>query len=77
MIVTTPQYSTDFLIEKQEIWKGFIPFSSFQKDQPWHKVILHGIPISDFNNPEGMQMIIDEIRTFNKNLDLNPIGTPY
>ena len=22
-------------------------------------------------------MIIDEIRTFNKNLDLNPIGTPY
>jgi hypothetical protein len=45
------------------------------KDEPWSKVVLHNIPIEDFNTPEGMDLVLDEIKTFNKGL--NPIGTPY
>ena len=33
------------------------------------------IPIADFNIPKGIDLVLEEIRTFNKGL--NPIGTPY
>ena len=52
-----------------------MPFKLAQKDEPWHKIALHGIPIADFNNAKEMTLIIDEIKTFNKGLLL--IGTPY
>ena len=45
------------------------------KDEPWNKVVLHSIPIEDFDIPKGMDLVLDEIKTFNKGL--NPIGTPY
>jgi hypothetical protein len=75
VISTTSQFSADYLLEKQAIWEHLIAFKSAQKDEPWHKVVLHGVPTADFNNPEGMKLVIDEITTFNKGL--TPIGTPY
>jgi hypothetical protein len=75
VVTTTPEFSADFLLEKQAIWEHIVPFKLAQKDEPWHKVILHGIPILDFNTPEGMDLVVDEIQTFNKGF--TPIGTPY
>jgi hypothetical protein len=37
--------------------------------------VLHNIPTADFNTPSGMELVIDEIKTFNKGLQ--PIGKPY
>ena len=37
--------------------------------------MVHGIPIYDFNTEQGMALIVEEIKTFNKGL--TPIGTPY
>ena len=51
------------------------PFRTAQKDEPWHKVVLHGIPTADFNTPNGIALVTEEIQTFNKGLQ--PIGTPY
>ncbi|TVY22089.1 hypothetical protein LHYA1_G009166, partial [Lachnellula hyalina] len=31
-----------------------------------HKIIAHGIPTSVFNCLEGIELVKDEIRTFNK-----------
>ena len=75
VLTTTPTFTADFLVEKRSIWETIVPHSRFQKDQPWYKVIVHGIPTLDFNCPEGMDMIVDEIKTFNEGL--NPIGKPY
>ena len=75
MIITTSDFSADFLLQKSEIWANIIPHKLAQKDAPWFKVVAHGIPTSDFNNPSGMQLIVDEIKTFNKGF--TPIGTPY
>jgi hypothetical protein len=75
VLTTTPTFTADFLVEKRSIWETIVPHSRFQKDQPWYKVIIHGIPTLDFNCPEGMDMIVDEIKTFNEGL--NPIGKPY
>ena len=64
-----------FLLDKKAIWEHVILFQSAQIVKPWFKVILHGIPILDFDNTTGMQLVIDEIKTFNKGY--SPIGTPY
>jgi hypothetical protein len=45
------------------------------RDEPWSKVVLYSILIEDFDTPEGMDLVLDEIKTFNKGL--NSIGTPY
>jgi hypothetical protein len=75
VVTTTSQFSAEYLLENQAIWEHITPFQQAQKDEPWHKVVLHGIPIADFDNPTGMDLIIEEIKTFNKGF--SPIGTPH
>ena len=41
----------------------------------WFKVAVHGIPVQDFNTDQGMALIVEEIKTFNKGF--TPIGSPY
>ena len=36
---------------------------------------IHSIPTRDFDTLEGMQLVVDEITTFN--YSFKPIGTPY
>ena len=65
VVTTTSFFSANFLLEKQLIWEHIIPFKTAQKDEPWHKVVLHGISTADFNTPDGMALVIKEIKTFN------------
>ena len=76
VVYTTPDFNSEFLIEKEAIIKGVLPLvTSLQKGEPWHKVIIYGLPIQEFNIPNGMNLVVSEIETFNKGL--TPIGTPY
>ncbi|TVY22076.1 hypothetical protein LHYA1_G009165, partial [Lachnellula hyalina] len=76
LVVTTIEaYSADFLLAKSDIWMHLMPGYTAQKDVTWHKIVAHGIPTSVFNCPEGMELVKDEIRTFNKGL--TPLGQPY
>ena len=74
-ITTTEEYTADFFLEKKEIWEKIIPHEAVQKDQPWYKVVAHGIPLADFNHESGMEMIKSEVMIFNKGL--KPIGLPH
>lgn len=75
IITTNNPFTSQFLIEKKAIWDQILKSERIQKDQPWHKVIIHKIPINDFSGPNGMDLIKDEIKTFNS--DFSIIGTPY
>jgi hypothetical protein len=76
IVNTTPEFNSDFLVSNIEIIKGVLPLvKSIQKGEPWYKVIIHGIPIREFDTPEGMDLVLEEIKTFNKGLE--PIGQPY
>ena len=75
MVTTTSQFSADYLLEHQLIWEHLVPFKLAQKDEPWHKVVIYSILVADFNNPERIALVIDEIKTFNKGLTL--ISTLY
>ena len=48
---------------------------SLQKAELWHKVIVHSIPIREFNSEDGIELIASEIKTFNKGF--TPIRRPY
>ena len=46
-----------------------------KKGEPWYKVIVHSIPIQEFNTEDGIDLVVSEIKTFNKGLE--PIGRLY
>jgi hypothetical protein len=76
VVNTTPEFNSEFLVQNETTIKGVFPLlTSLKKGESWYKVAIHGIPIRDFNTEEGMDLIISEIKTFNKGL--SPIGRPY
>ena len=75
VITTSPAYSASFLLEKRAIWDSIINYQSIQIDEPWFKVIIHGIPISEFSYNTAMTDLVSEIKEFNEGFEI--IGTPY
>jgi hypothetical protein len=70
IVNTTSKFNSDFLVQNESIIKGVLPLvTSIQKGEPWYKVIVYGIPIRKFNTPEGMDLVLEEIRIFNKGLE--------
>ena len=76
VVNTTSDYNAEFLLQNEEIIKGVFPLlKTLQKGEPWYKVAIHGIPIREFDTESGMDLVVTEIKTFNKGL--TPIGRPY
>ena len=76
-----PDFDYEFLIKHSTTLASVLvankmpSLTSVIKNENWYKVLIHGIPIRDFDTPTGMRLILDEIKTFNSSLTL--IGTPY
>jgi hypothetical protein len=77
VITTTPDFNAKFLLDNENTWKHFIDFKEAKEDKSYAKVIIHGLPLRDFGPEGGMDMLKNEVKTFNKELNLNIIGTPY
>ena len=75
VITTTPQFTADYMLEKEHIWKNAVTYKEARRDQSWYKIVMHGIPLQDFNHDEGMDLVVTEITTFNEGL--TPVGRPY
>ena len=75
VVTTTPKFNADYLLEKKSLWSYIIPFKAVQKPQEWFKVVVDIIPTYDFNVESRIDLIIDEIKTFNIGFTL--VGTPY
>jgi hypothetical protein len=76
IVNTTPEFNSDFLVQNQAIIKEVLPLvTSIQKGESWYKVIIHGLPICEFDIPKEMDLVLEEIKTFNKGLE--PISQPY
>ena len=77
VLTTTKDTGSDYLLEHKAKWTHLLPSTSISKDESWAKVVVHGIPLSVFNNEQGMDLMKEEISTFNQTLNLNVKGTPY
>ena len=53
---------------------SIVPFASILEDNTWHKVVIHGVSTEEFNTPNGLARVCEEIKTFNKGLQV--VGTP-
>ena len=75
VMTTTEDFSGSYLIEKEAVWKGIIPYTSINHDAEWTKLIVHTVPIKPFSMDEGESLMRSEIETFNPRLKLmrNPI----
>jgi hypothetical protein len=75
-IITTPEFNSDFLIQYEDIIKGVLPLViSLKKGEPWYKILIYGLLLRELDTEEGMDLVVLEIKTFNKGLE--PIGYPY
>jgi hypothetical protein len=79
VLTTTPIFNMEFLLQNEAIIKGVLPFIySLCKGEPWYKVVIHGIPISEFSIEDSLlnsELVAEEIKLFNKNLTL--VGRSY
>jgi len=70
IVFTTSEGTAEDLLQHQDVWKSLFDFTEVKKDEKWHKVVAHEIPTSIFNNKNGLNLVKDEIETFNKDLKL-------
>jgi hypothetical protein len=42
---------------------------SLKKGEPWYKVVIYGLLLREFDTEEGIDLVVSEIKTFNKGLE--------
>lgn len=70
IVTTTPAFTAKYLLENQSIWKDLVAFKAAQPITSWFKVVIHKLPTN-----HGLEVIKEEIETFNKGLKV--VGTPF
>lgn len=65
VLTTTDKYSADFLLQHEKIWQNCFEYASLLKDKTWFKVVAHGIPTEIFNFSKGLDLLKQEIITYN------------
>jgi hypothetical protein len=69
-VFTTSEGTAEDLLKHQHVWSLLFDFTEIKKDEKWYKIVAHGIPTAFFNIKEGMQLVKDEVETFNKDIKL-------
>ncbi|CAG8977211.1 hypothetical protein HYALB_00006748 [Hymenoscyphus albidus] len=77
VLTAVEEYNAQFLLDRIEAIKGIIKFKEARVDTTRYQVVIHGIPIREFNSPTGLVQLKDEILTFNKTLNLQIDETPH
>ena len=70
IVTTTPAFTAKYLLENQSIWKDLVAYKVAQPITLWFKVVIHKLPTN-----HGLEVIKEEIETFNKGLKV--VGTPF
>lgn len=73
ILITMDDFSAKFLIETKAIWETYIPFTNYQYDEEWIKLIAHKVPTKPFQCEEGPNMLKEDIESFN---NIKLIRTP-
>lgn len=76
IITTTEEFNAKWVLERIDAFEEILTYKHAKLDIQCVSVVAHGIPLQEFNSPEGLETLRDEILTFNKSLNLNLIGNP-
>jgi len=75
VITTLSETTAEELLKHQKIWQHVLDFTKVEKDEKWYKVVAHRISTAIFNTSNEMQLVKEEIETFNKDLKLTCLST--
>jgi hypothetical protein len=70
IITTMNDFSAKYLIESKETWESLIPFTKYQFDEEWIKLIIHKVPTKPFECEEGLDLLKQEIEDYNDDIKL-------
>jgi hypothetical protein len=72
VLTTMPEFSADFLLKNQQIWKNLFSHNLklVEKSTKWYKIVVHGVPVRPFSTSDGLTVLRNEIETFNPYLKL-------
>jgi len=72
IITTMPGFTADFLIQKEAVWGELVSkiARKVEKDIHWSRIVVHGVPIEPFSADEGLNLLKEEIETYNPQLKL-------
>ncbi|KAH7559020.1 hypothetical protein BM1_03957 [Bipolaris maydis] len=72
VVTTTPAFTANYLLENQGIWKDLVAFKVAQPITSWFKIVVHRLPTN-----HGLEVIKEEIETFNKGLKVQSYSSAY
>jgi hypothetical protein len=77
ILIITEAYSAQYLQQNEIIWQRYFSpaYKTSYIDRKWYKVVAHSVPTKIFNYPGGMELLKQEIKTFN--LGFNPIAVNW
>jgi hypothetical protein len=64
------KYTTEALLAQRAIWKHVFKVKSINKDEKWHKIIIHSLKIKIFNMKIEIKNLKIELKSFNSKLKL-------
>ena len=73
VLTCTNAGAKDFIVTHQDIVQKYNT-TAIIEDNTWYKVVIHGIPTADFDNPDGPELVKKELELYN---NLKAIGTPF
>ena len=72
-----PGFTAGKFLAKQPIWKltlSEFPIQQAEQALLWIRLVAHGVSIRDFTGPEGLNLLVAELRTFNPEITF--FGSP-
>ena len=73
LCVTTAEENTaEDLLKHKAVWELQLNLNLTQvrKNSKWHKIVLHKLPTAVFNKAQGLKMLKEEVKLFNKGIKL-------
>ncbi|TVY12556.1 hypothetical protein LARI1_G009473 [Lachnellula arida] len=74
VLTTSEDFKAQDLLNNEPVLRELIGYQTAKVDSSWHNVVVHGIPLQDVRGEEGLRMIEEDIKTFNKSLNLELAG---
>jgi hypothetical protein len=74
MLYLAHRRARDFVLQNGPALYQLTRFTRVLEDSSCYKVVVHGVSTQEFDTPDGLQQVKEEIETYN--IGLKPIGTP-
>ena len=77
ILTTSDDFIAQDLLKNERILRELIQYKTAKGDKEQAKVVVHGVPLQDVREDSRLAIIKEEIKTFNKSLNLKLAGNVH